>query len=98
MPQSRFISSTLYPQNFASTLGLKPRLFINYGLSDTNNAYAGTSPTAGWSNYTISLPGQIMIETVVVIHSHGATDKLEIIGFEQDSVISYSKMMANTPY
>ena len=81
LPQARFISSIIYPQNVASTLGLKPRLYINNFFDETTNAFADPSPTAGWSNYTITLPVQIMIETAVVIPSRGATEKLEIVGF-----------------
>jgi len=70
IPQARFFSSILYPQNVASTLGLKPRLFYRIGANSTNTAFADNSTTAGWSNYSITLPGQIIIETAVVIPSY----------------------------
>jgi hypothetical protein len=94
---THFLSNLLYPQNVASTLGLKPRLYFNYGADSTNNAYANAHATAGWSNYTITLPGQIIIETVVVIPSYLATNNLEIVVTQSDSMVTYSKLLAEVP-
>lgn len=94
---TRFLSSILYPQNVASTLGLKPRLYFNFGADSTNNAHANAHATAGWSNYTITLHSQIIIETVVVIPSYLATNNLEIVVTQSDAALTYSKLLAEVP-
>jgi hypothetical protein len=64
--QQNCFSSILYPQAVTSTKGLLPPLMFHLGTS-SNNAFADAHATAGWSNFTITLRGQIVVETAVVI-------------------------------
>jgi hypothetical protein len=95
IPDTRFFSSILYPQNIATTLGLKPKLYFRNGVDSSTNAFADAHATAGHSNYTITFPSQIVVETAVVIPSFLATNNLEIVATQLDGVVTYSKLLTN---
>jgi len=54
-----------------------------------NNAHANVHLTAGWSNFTITLPGQVIVETAVVIPSYQSSNNLEIVAFAADWTVTY---------